>query len=163
MDCKVIDNFLPQDIFNDIQKLLISDKFGWFYCDAVGNPLDDEDDYYIHHFYEDGKIHSLYFEKVMIPILCRLSLPFNNLDRARANMYTKKEVRFIHDLHNDSDDKHVVGLFSLNTNNGFTMFDDGRRFKSIANRMLIFDGSQRHCSVTQTDTNIRYNININFI
>jgi len=45
MDCKVIDNFLPQDIFNNIQELLISDKFGWFYCNAVGNPLDDEDDF----------------------------------------------------------------------------------------------------------------------
>lgn len=163
MDCKIIDNFLPQNVLNNIQELMIGDKFGWFYSDWVGNPLDDEDDYYLHHFYEDGMIKSAYFERIMIPILCRMSFQFNDLHRARANMYTQKEDVFIHDLHNDVDNKHVVGLFSLNTNNGFTMFDDGRRFKSIANRMLIFDGSQRHCSVTQTDTNIRYNININFI
>ena len=43
----------------------------------------------------------------------------------------------------------------------------GDILKEIANaakfQMIIFDGSRKHCSVSQTDSNLRINININFL
>ena len=65
-------------------------------------------------------------------------------------------------MHVDDVIPHMVGLYSVNNNNGYTLFEDGTKVKSVENQMVIFDGSRKHCSVAQTDTNVRVNININF-
>ena len=65
-------------------------------------------------------------------------------------------------MHRDFPKSHMVGLYSVNTNNGYTLFKDGTKVKSIENQMVIFDGKREHCSVAQTDTNVRVNVNINF-
>ena len=49
------------------------------------------------------------------------------------------------------------------TNNGGTEFRDKTFSNSVENRVLMFDGSLEHRSVTQTDENFRVNININYI
>ena len=41
--------------------------------------------------------------------------------------------------------------------------EDGTKIDSIANRILLFDSSKKHCSTTTTNTFARINININFI
>ena len=41
--------------------------------------------------------------------------------------------------------------------------EDGTKIDSIANRMLIFDGAEKHCSTTTTNVPVRINININYI
>ena len=51
----------------------------------------------------------------------------------------------------------------MNTNNGFTLFENGEKVKSVANRLMIFDGLEKHCSVVQTDETARYIININLL
>ena len=65
-------------------------------------------------------------------------------------------------FHVDRYDSHMVGLYSVNTNNGYTLFEDGTKVESVENQMVIFDGKRKHCSVAQTDTKLRINININF-
>jgi hypothetical protein len=51
----------------------------------------------------------------------------------------------------------------VNTNNGYTMFDDGEKVSSLENRLLVFNGLEKHCSVVQTDTSARFIININIL
>ena len=64
-------------------------------------------------------------------------------------------------MHTDTPQKHMVALFSINTNNGYTLFENGDKVASVENQLVLFDGSLKHCSVAQTDENIRVNININ--
>ena len=64
-------------------------------------------------------------------------------------------------MHVDQPTKHTVALFSVNTNNGYTLFENGEKVVSVENQLVMFDGSIRHCSVAQTDENLRVNININ--
>lgn len=65
-------------------------------------------------------------------------------------------------MHRDFDEPHTVALYSLNNNNGFTYFEDTKeKIPSVENQLFLFDGLRRHCSVSQTDTKIRANININ--
>jgi hypothetical protein len=66
-------------------------------------------------------------------------------------------------MHTDSPDYHKVALFSINTNNGYTLFENGDKFESKENTLLLFDGHLKHCSVAQIDSNLRINININYI
>ena len=58
-------------------------------------------------------------------------------------------------------DRHITLVYSVNTNNGYTEFQDGTIIPSIANQLLIFDGNMEHRSVSQTDIKNRMNLNIN--
>jgi hypothetical protein len=56
----------------------------------------------------------------------------------------------------------MVALYSVNTNNGSTVFDNGKRVLSTANQIIIFNGKLNHASCVQTDEQTRVNVNINF-
>ena len=58
--------------------------------------------------------------------------------------------------------KHKVLLYNINTNNGFTMFENGAKVSSKENQAILFDGKLKHRSVAQTDKIVRINININY-
>ena len=53
-------------------------------------------------------------------------------------------------------------IFYLNTNNGYTKFEDGTVVKSIANRLLTFPTLCKHTSSSCTDVEARVNINFNY-
>ena len=58
---EVIDNFLEEDVFKEIEKILMGDKFPWFYQDHVVNPEQSstEEKYqiqFVHKFHEVSNI-----------------------------------------------------------------------------------------------------------
>ena len=53
-------------------------------------------------------------------------------------------------------------LYNLNTNNGFTSFEDGTEICSKENQVILFNGEIKHRSVSQTDERVRININIDY-
>ena len=61
------------------------------------------------------------------------------------------------------DFSHSAALFSLNTCDGYTKLKDGTKINSVANRVLLFDAGEEHCSTTTTDDFTRVNININYL
>jgi hypothetical protein len=73
---------------------------------------------------------------------------------------TKNHIH--HEDHIDRKSFHKVSLFHVTTNNRFTILKDVDKINCIENRMVIFDGSIYHHSVTSTDE-VRCAININFI
>ena len=60
-------------------------------------------------------------------------------------------------------EKFKTAVFYLNTNNGSTLFQNGKRVHSKSNRILIFDGHQKHCGVDCTDEGFRLVVNFNWI
>tara|TARA_R100000329_G_C7521114_1_gene183731 strand:- start:46 stop:525 length:480 start_codon:yes stop_codon:yes gene_type:complete len=157
---QLIENFLPKEIFLDIQKTML-DSMPWYY--AHHTTLDskrDDDFFFYHNLYMDGNQQSSLFQQLTHPILGNLK--FNYLYRARARLITRQPSQIPHTFHVDSEEKHMVALFSVNTNNGHTLFENGEKAYSKENTMLIFDGSLKHATVPQTDTSIRVNINFNF-
>ena len=42
------------------------------------------------------------------------------------------------------------------------IFQNGKKIDSKANRIVIFDGHQKHCGVDCTDENVRVVINFNY-
>ena len=109
--------------------------------------------------YYDNQQKSSYFNKILMPILGNLN--FNYLHRAKVNCYTKKHKHIKTVMHTEMVEIHTVALFSVNTNNGYTLFENGEKVVSVENQLVLFDGSIKHCSVAQTDENLRVNININ--
>ena len=167
---KIIENFLPTEIHQKYVKLLMSNDFPYYFIDGVSHTDGTEDDFFFfhnlygnpHNFnHEGGEIVSRYFNSLVMPILGRLPFSFNNLLRARINLFTRKQNSKISNFHTDLDEKHTVALYYLNSNNGETVFRTGDKVSSVANQMLIFDGHMDHAVIPQTDEKIRVNINLN--
>jgi hypothetical protein len=158
---KTIDNFLDTNTFLNIQKLLLGFDFPYYYQQAVANSQDTSDFYFNHTFYLNDQQQSSSFSNVVLPIIGKHG--FKKLLRAKCNLYTRKEKQTSNAFHLDFDIPHTVLLYSVNTNNGYTMFKSGEKIYSKENQLIIFDGLLEHCSVIQTDEKIRVNVNINII
>ena len=156
---KVIKNFLDNQTYNIISDIIFSSKFPLFYNSTTGSFTDTSNYMFGHQFYLDGEKSSAFLESIITPLLNKLS--FNKFLRAKLNFYVKNTKHIKSAFHVDSPHKHTVALYSINTNNGYTLFKNGNRIRSVANQLVLFDGRLKHCSVNQTDQNIRINININ--
>jgi hypothetical protein len=161
---KVIDNFLDEDEFNKLQGIMYnSDMFPWFYNTGVANPLANEelnDFQFVHTFFKPGAEKSS-----LIPILGDLlkKIGPKTIYRLKANLTTITEEPKRTGWHVDFDDLVcITAVFYLNTNNGYTIFKNGLKVESVANRLVFFDSRMEHAGVTSTDSNARVLINLNY-
>ncbi len=161
MKVKIIKNYLPKKEFKNLNDLLMNYDFPWFYASFIANPNDKNGFHFFHLLYDNEKVNSDYYDIVLNPILKKQK--YDKLIRAKCNLYSLREQSIKSDYHIDNSFPHKVLLYSVNTNNGYTLFENGQKIQSIENQLVIFDGSMRHCSVSQTDENIRVNININLL
>ena len=86
-----------------------------------------------------------------------------SLLRIRTNLFVRTNPLYEYAWHNDYPFSHSAVIFSLNTCDGYTKMKDGTKVESIANRMLIFDGSEKHASTTTSNKPARFNLVINFL
>ena len=159
---KVIPNFIENEsVAKTIKKILLGQRFDWFYLPTLVDKEDKNDFMFWHNLYSlNDNFYSTHFQQILMPLLGRLS--FNYVSRAKINCYPRKQKFEKTKFHTDLKQPHMVALYSVNTNNGYTLFEDGdNKIESVENQMVIFDGRLKHCSVAQTDENIRVNININ--
>ena len=69
-------------------------------------------------------------------------------------------------LHRDVEvisQEQKTGIFYLNSNDGYTFFENGEKIKSVENRMVIFPSSLYHAGTTHTDAQYRCVVNMNWI
>ena len=155
---KVIDNFLPEDVFVPIEKLIEDKSFPLFFNKNVGSLEDFSDHYFIHTFYY--KTINSQFWHIVEP-LCN-ALDAKAIIRVRLNFYNKSEKIIEHGQHRDYDFPHKSAVFYINTNNGFTRLDDDNVVMSVRNRILIHDGDKLHNSTNCTDKFARLVIVVNY-
>ena len=56
----------------------------------------------------------------------------------------------------------TTAVYYINTNNGWTEFENGDKVESVANRIVIFDSNTMHTGTTCTDEKVRVLINFNY-
>jgi hypothetical protein len=173
MDYKVIDNFLPEYIFPEVQETIVRNpEFPWYISPAVARqPGEDGDDgnwnwYASHTFYDLNRPCSPFWEiidRYFLETFCKEDM-CRSFIRAKANFYANKGDELVeHPQHMDYGFQHTAAVFSLNTCDGFTRLADGTKIDSVANRIVFFDGSSQHNSTTCTNQKGRFNINFNFL
>ena len=172
---KIIDGLLNKDELKALQDLLLGHDFPWYFNDNTihegKNVLNDFQ--LIHAFYLDGKnfgfIHSESF-KFIEPILEKIGCKI--LIRAKANLRTvAPEKDMVVGYHTDDQARNFAfaygitetAIFYVNTNNGYTIFKDGKKVDSIENRLVTFPTDTEHCGVSCTDSKQRVVINFNYI
>ena len=164
---KLIENFLSENYFKEIQDLLMSSNFPFYRQEHVGTKEDITLSSLLTHMLvvqykkvSDPKLHHI----IMQPIIDRLSKEHRiiRVIRSKINLYPYQNEHMKSAYHIDQAEKHKVLLLSINTNNGYTEFENGSVFNAVENNAIIFDGHERHRSVSQTDHSAKININVNY-
>ena len=161
---KVIDNFLSDHEFNIIQQYFLNDTFTWYLNDSIVNRREGLDQYQFTHLFFDVSRPSLTnWSNFLQPLLHKLQAKF--IFRIKANLSPRTTQGVLSDYHTDMDLNQQTAIFYLNTNNGYTKFQDNtlEDVHSVANRLLTFYGGLKHCGASCTDSNYRIVLNINYI
>jgi len=157
---KIKNNFLEKTQLDKMENMLIENNFPWYFFNSTATLKDKSNFLFTHILYENGKVNSEFYDFILVPILKTLNQ--TDITRAKLNFYPKREKQIKTQFHTDREDDHTVALFSFNTNNGYTDFINGKKIKSIKNKLVLFPGNLKHRSVNQTDKDYRINLNINF-
>lgn len=168
-DIDIYDNFLPQE---DFEELIENCKdLEWNLVNQVADRADDEKDYekhdwqFEHIFYELPFLNKSTSYKIG-KLLDKVS-PFI-LYRAKMNLNPNTETIFEHGFHIDiwsetEAKKLTSAVYYLNTNNGYTKFEDDTKIESVANRLVKFPASMKHTGSTCTDARYRQVLNLMYI
>ena len=155
---KIDDNFLDKEEFNNLQKILMSDNFPWYFSDYITDEKDINNFYFTHLFYNtpDKISHYFYlFENFLKKIEC------NSLLRIKGNLYVGEKEKRKNKDHYDYKYKHKGCLFYVNDNNGETYFDN-KKVLPKENRVVFFDPSKKHSSSICNNQKRRVTINFNY-
>lgn len=159
LDIKIIKDCLSKQDFTNIKNTLFSDYFPWYLNVGVNTPKDNYSQF-THTFYNHYKQNSNLIDilKPIIDILNPLALI-----RIKANLLIKTEKIIEHGLHIDQQYKSTTAIFYLNTNNGYTKFENAKKIFSEENKLVIFNNFLKHTGTSCTDKNQRIVINFNYI
>jgi len=163
----VIDNFLPNDIWDEFKNGYIADIFrGYlplYFVGAVANinNISDNNYYFEHNIFRKHEVVSNELYSYIIAKIAPL-LDVKSFIRIKLNAYPRMDNIIEHDSHIDYDFEHKGALLYLNTCNGFTRLEDDNKVDSVENRMMFFDPSKEHNSSTSTDEKLRLTINFNY-
>ena len=178
---KIEDNFLEQKDFDELQTLIMGFVFDWHYgptnmypvgvSDSDGKiiypkEVDKNKFQFVHVFYDAHAPNSHFLEKLhsIVKTIQPLSLI-----RIKANLLTRTpnivENGFHVDMTNAPEERVkqlTTSIFYVNTNNGYTKFEDGTKVESVANRMLSFPANMKHAGTSCTDKRTRVVINFDY-
>ena len=161
MRVKVVDNFLPEYQFKQIQDMLIEKDpiFPWYYNDDICYENDGKFQF-THTFYNHNDGTKSYYYSLLDA--CQEKLGAKRISRIKANLTTRTVFHRKTGWHFDINDM-TTSILYLNTNNGWTAIKGYGKVESVANRMVIFDSNLQHSGVTCTDKNRRVVINFNYV
>ena len=174
---QIIDNFLDEHEFDFLQTKVMEQEHSWYYGESVADESKYENEaYFMHLYYMDlpekikSKLKPEFQDRLptksesfdlVKPIIRKID--HNLLLRVKANLYGRTETLKHRPAHQDYHFEHMAALFYVNTNDGFTVLEDGTEIESIENRLLLFNGATMHHSTTCTDKKRRVTINFNFM
>ena len=171
---KIEVNFLTQKEFDKLQTLMMGDQIPWFFNDRIDYEGQENKFKFYHIFYTDSAPCSSFCQELN-PIFNKLNVLA--IIRIKANLLTKTPTIVENDYHvdisnyNDENRKTIfpeklkqltTSIFYINTNDGYTKFENGKRVESIANRMVTFPANMRHTGTSCTNEKRRVVINFNF-
>ena len=182
---KVIDNFMPEDVWSQIRDAVMIPHHGFpwnFAPETVQqhlmkvNPLDAYQ--FVHTPYTilsssdnpniPPRTNIPTFNRgsfqLFLPILQNPKLNCKVLIKMKLNLNPRRSKIMEHGFHVDNDlPKAKTAVLYFNDSNGYTKFEKtGEKVYSKENRIVIFDNNLKHTGTTCTDTNRRVVMNINF-
>jgi hypothetical protein len=185
MSVEIFDNLLTDKEKNHVEDFLKDNKFPWYLSAGYNHytidkntydknflPLRGETVLLTHTFYLDTLKNSdnyLLSDFVFDSFLQRSNVPFQTLIRSKGNLQLKYHGNEIHTTpHIDFSDSHKVLIYYANNSDGDTFFFDKNlniieRIPPVKGRFILFDGNILHAAGLNCESDMRININFNFI
>ena len=175
---KVVDKFLPKQVFNRLLDTVESDEFEWQWSNssAYDYNLHGDNNFMLNKmiynnaklglgFHEDKKYSQLFY---LIKDFQDYIKPSRDLIRMKLNLYTNQGKNVEMKPHKDYVELNYdfkTCVFNLTTCNGGTVLlvdDKEILIPSVENQLIVMDGNIEHFGITQTDKKTRVLINYNF-
>ena len=169
MKIEVIDDFLPKEVHRKMTEAIMTPGGKLpLYISSVVADEDWNPEYnkkynyqFMHVFFQHFTMNQETFG-IVYPLIEKIK-PFT-LQRVKANLNPWTTEIIEHGMHIDSESPLAKSaVYYLNTNNGYTIFEDGTRVESVANRLVTFDSNTNHTGTTCTDKIFRGVINVVYV
>ena len=164
---KVYDNYVNPPDFASLQSEILSPIFEWTYCDQVVRDNPQDNNFQFVHLFFNMSFQVSNKISYILPVIKQLD-PVA-IHRIKANCLTKTDNIQISGMHTDINEKRMlesepmVAILYINSNDGYTLFEDGTKVHSLANRICIFPYWMKHSGTTCTNANRRIALNINYV
>ena len=172
---RVNDNFLTEQDFGTIRDTITAGEVQCSFCQYVDSSNEEPTPGQFVHTVYFGSVPCSQFYNSLVPII-EHKLGISALYRIKLNLQPRLPEPFKYSFHSDLShdfEKDVAShwttaIFYINTNNGYTEFQDGRiementKVESVANRMVTFPANLRHRGTSCTNENTRVVINYNY-
>ena len=165
---KIYKDFLPKEEYFKLKEIICSDNFPWFWSDCVVSNNEEKKAYdfqFYHTFYGVNKVNSPYFD-ILKPLL--KCIDYFSLLRIKVNLRPQTPRPMESHMHMDFLDvpkttKVTTGILYLDSTNGYTIFNKGKKIKSKDNLYVEVDSSVAHKGTSCSDGQRRLLINLNYI
>ena len=143
---KVIDNFLSEVDFLNLNAFLFGPLISWKYTDLKDLEIPDDNlasSHFYHIFHDHEGVSDRFY--MLNPLITKLNISAiyrikANLDPYRGNEGYKGIFHYdFINSENKPSKNMTTGIYYANTNNGYTELEDGTIIESVANRMLLFE------------------------
>ena len=158
----IYNDFLSESDFKPIRNFFFGPDISWRWCDNKSEPAecDELDNYQFYHMlYEYNEIKSD-AAQLLVPILDKLNS--EKLIRAKVNCNPRHTTIVKHGVHIDQPFDCITAIYYINTNDGFTEFQNGDTIESVENRLVTFPSRLHHTGTTCTNQKRRIVINLNY-
>ena len=156
---KTIENAIEPSQFKQVQDAFLGDGCPWFFSRGVTHH-DDGHTQFVHGVYTGGEPTSNLWP-LMRPVLQVLEAA--SAMSIKANLVERTDAVVEHLMHNDNPLKDAyTAVFYVNTNDGYTYFENGERIGSVANRLVVFPSTMKHGGSSCTDQPCRIVVNFNY-
>ena len=158
---KIIDNFLPEEEFLNIKNFLEGSNFPWSFNNSKVHDYDGKFQF-THTFFKYKKGKNSDWLNLWNNFMNKIEA--KECYRIKANMTLKTPSHEVTGWHKDNADPALkTSIFYINTNNGYTEFENGVRIESVSNRICVFDSKLIHRGVSHTlPDNYRIVVNFNY-
>tara|TARA_R100001143_G_C3296813_1_gene103767 strand:+ start:49 stop:621 length:573 start_codon:yes stop_codon:yes gene_type:complete len=181
---KIIDNFLDKEVFKKLQAFLLSSQCAWFYNEKIvdytqksfKNPYpvslvkgyEVTDAHQFTHTFLRNQAHWSDATPHIEPLLSKINSRF--WIRIKGNLSSIYSTPIVGGWHCDCETDEgtpwmdtITSIFYINTNNGSTLLENGKKISCVENRLAIFPNHMAHTGVSQTDTKIKVTLNLNYL
>tara|TARA_R110002060_G_C2114163_1_gene98303 strand:- start:523 stop:1038 length:516 start_codon:yes stop_codon:yes gene_type:complete len=162
---KLVKNLVKPKFFNAMVEHISGSYFPWFLNKGINDAEGKNEKHFqfTHTFINNEGIVNTpeHHMAVVQPVLSALNV--SEVLRCKMNLTTRTHEPITHGLHVDGIEGAThTAVFYLNTNNGATVFENGKKYLSIANQVVIFDPALQHSGISCTDKKVRLVLNINY-
>ena len=169
MKIEIIDNFLPDYYFKQLQSRLLGEYMPWFHNEYILHTDEGKNktSQFMHILYDERPeyngetpVYSLVRDSLNV---IGQKLNITALYRIKANLRLRSFFnRSGGGYHTDGYDCSHTSIYYINTNNGYTKFKNNDKVKSMENRMVIFPSHLEHQGYACSDKLKRVVINFNY-